>query len=84
MTALSKSLELDVVELMEKYTATRLAGLVGRIWELANPKSGGARRKVHSHPRAPQPCPKCNGRQGRRGGKDCDVQPGIIQFNIVW
>jgi hypothetical protein len=51
MAALSKSLELDVVELMEKYTATRLAGLVGRIWGLANPKSGDARRRVHD--RAP-------------------------------
>ena len=48
MAALSKSLELDVVELMTKDTASRLAGLVGMIRGLANPKSGGARWEVHS------------------------------------
>jgi hypothetical protein len=47
---------------------------------LANPKSEDARREVHSHP---QPCLKCGVRQGRRGGKDCDVQTGIIQFDVV-
>jgi hypothetical protein len=47
---------------------------------LSNPKSGGARRGVHSRP---QPCLKCEVRKGRRGGKDCDVQTGIIQFDIV-
>ena len=55
-------------------------GLVEMIRGLANPKSEGARREVHSHP---QPCLQCGLRQGRRGGKDCDVQTGIIQFNIA-
>jgi hypothetical protein len=44
------ALELEVVELMAKHTAARLTGLVEMIRGLANPKSGGARRKVHSHP----------------------------------
>jgi hypothetical protein len=37
------ALELDVVELMAKHTAARLAGMVGMIRGLANPKSGVAR-----------------------------------------
>ena len=74
------ALELGVVELMTKHTATRLTGLVEMIRGLASPKSEGARREVHSHP---QPCLKCGLRQGRRGGKDCDVQTGIIQFDAV-
>jgi hypothetical protein len=64
------TLELGVVELMAKYTSTRLTGLVEMIRGLANPKSEGARREVHSHP---QPCLKFEVRQGRRGNKDCDV-----------
>jgi hypothetical protein len=70
----------NIVELMAKYTATRLTGLVEMIRGLANPKSEGARREVHSHP---QPCLKFEVRQGRRGSKDCDVQTGIIQFDVV-
>jgi hypothetical protein len=74
------ALVLEVLELMAKHTAARLTRLVEMIRGLANPKSGGARREVHSHP---QPCLKCGVRQGRRGGKDCDVQTGIIQFDAV-
>jgi hypothetical protein len=44
------TLELDVVELMAKHTASRLAGLVGIIRGLENPKSVGARRRVHLQP----------------------------------
>jgi len=55
-------------------------GLVEIIRELANPKSEGARRDVHS---PPQPCLKCGVRQGRRGGKDCDVQTCFIQLDVV-
>ena len=71
------SLELGAMELMAKHTATRLTGLVEMIRGLASPKSEGARREH------PQPCLKCGVRQGRRGGKDCDVQTGIIQFDVV-
>jgi hypothetical protein len=43
------ALQLGAVELMTKHTATaRLTGLVEMIRELSNPKSGGARREVHS------------------------------------
>ncbi len=70
------SLELGVMELMAKHTATRLTGLVEMIRGLASPKSEGARWEVHSHP-------LCGVRQGRRGGKDCDVQTGIIQCDVV-
>jgi len=62
---------LEVVKLMARHTAARLTGLVEMIRGLANPKSGGARREVHSHPK---PYLKCRAKQGRRGGKDCDVQ----------
>ena len=44
------ALELEVVELMAKHTATRLTGLVAMIRGLANPKSEGASREVRSHP----------------------------------
>jgi hypothetical protein len=44
------ALVLEVVELMAKNTTARLTGLVEMIWGLANPKLGGARRKVNSHP----------------------------------
>jgi hypothetical protein len=44
------ALELDVVEFMAKHTAARHEGLVGMIRGSANPKSGGARRRVHSQP----------------------------------
>jgi hypothetical protein len=64
------ALELDVVELMAKPAAARLAELVEMIRGLAYPKSGGARRGVHLQP---QPCLKCAVRQGRRGGKDGGV-----------
>jgi hypothetical protein len=74
------ALELGVVELMAKHTATRLTGLVKMIRGLANPKSEGGRWEVHSHP---QPCLKCGVRQGRRGGKDCDMQTCIIQLDVV-
>ena len=74
------ALVLVVVELMAKHTATRLTGLVEMIRGLASPKSEGARREVHSHP---QPCLQCGLRQGRRGGKDCDVQTCFIQLDVV-
>jgi hypothetical protein len=41
---------LEVVELMAKHTTARLTGFVEMIRGLANPKSGGARREVHSNP----------------------------------
>jgi hypothetical protein len=63
-----------------KHTAGRLSGLVETIRGSANPKSGDASREVHSHP---QPCLECGARQGRRGGKDFNVQTGIIQFDEV-
>ena len=44
------ALELEVVELMAKHTATRLTGLVAMIRGLANPISEGASREVRSHP----------------------------------
>jgi hypothetical protein len=47
------ALELGVVELMTKHTATRLTGLVEMNRGLASPKSEGARWEVPSHP---QPC----------------------------
>jgi hypothetical protein len=65
---------------MAKHTATRLTGLDEMIRGLANPESEGARRDLHSHP---QPCLRCGMRQGRGGGKDCDVQTGIIQLDVV-
>jgi hypothetical protein len=64
------ALILEVVELMAKHTMAWLTGLVEMIRGLPNPKSGGARPKVHSHP---QPCLKCEVRQGQGGGKDYDV-----------
>ena len=42
--------ELEVVELTAKHTAIRLTELIEMIRGLANPKSGGARREVHSNP----------------------------------
>jgi hypothetical protein len=71
---------LQVVKLMERHTAARLTGLVEMILGLVNPESGGGRWEVHPHP---QPCLKCGARQGRKEGKDCDVQTGIIQFEVV-
>jgi hypothetical protein len=47
------ALELGVVKLMAKHTTALLEGLVGMIRGPANPKSGSARRMVHSQP---QPC----------------------------
>ena len=44
------ALVLGVLELMAKHNAARLTGLVEMIRGLANPKSVGARREVHSHP----------------------------------
>ena len=44
------ALFLEAVELMAKHTTAQLTGLVEMIWGPANPESGGARRKVHSHP----------------------------------
>jgi hypothetical protein len=44
------TLGLEVVKLMAEHTTAWLKGLVDLIRGLANPKSGGARRKVHSHP----------------------------------
>ena len=41
---------LEVVKLMAEHTTDRLTGLVDLIRGLANSKSGGARRKVRSHP----------------------------------
>jgi len=49
------ALELGVGKMMAKHTTALLEGLVGMIRGPANPKSGGARRKVHSQP---QPCLK--------------------------
>jgi hypothetical protein len=65
---------------MAKHTAALLEGLVGMIRGPANPKSEGARRKVHSQL---QPCLKWEVRQGRRGGKDRCVWTGKIQFDVV-
>jgi hypothetical protein len=44
------ALELCIVKLMVKHTTALLEGLVGMIQGPANPKSGVARRKVHSQP----------------------------------
>jgi hypothetical protein len=65
---------------MAKHTVVRLTGLAEMTRGLANPKSEGARREVHLHP---QPCLQCEVGQGRRGGKDCDVQTGIIHLDVV-
>jgi hypothetical protein len=58
------ALELDVVKLMAKHTAALLEGLVGMIRGPPNPKSEGARRKVHSQPQ-PSKVRAETGAQGR-------------------
>ncbi len=81
MSAVSRDI---IHEDMRPSQSAPTCGIVEMIRGLANPKSGGARSKVHSQP---QPCLKCVwGKtvwQGRREGKDCDVQTGIIQFEEV-
>ena len=74
------ALELGVVDLMAKHAAIRLTGLVEGFgnWQTQNPGRYEAGRTL-----APPALSKVWDETGRSGGKDCDVQTGIIQLDAV-